>query len=63
MKYFEENLDPAEFMRVHRSHIVRIDQIKNIELLEKESYKLTLADGTSCPVSKSGYARLKEILN
>jgi len=35
MKFFEENLDPAEFMRIHRSHIVRIDKIKNIELLEK----------------------------
>ena len=63
MKFFEDNLDPANFIRIHRSHIVRIDKIKNIELLEKESYRLTLANGSSCPVSKSGYAKLKEILN
>jgi two-component system LytT family response regulator len=63
MKFFEENLDPAEFMRIHRSHIIRIDKIKNIELLEKESYRVTLENGTACPVSKSGYAKLKEILN
>lgn len=63
MKFFEENLDPAEFIRIHRSHIVRIDKIKNLELLEKESYRVTLENGTTCPVSKSGYARLKEILN
>jgi len=63
LKFFEDNLDPANFIRIHRSHIVRIDLIKNIELLEKESYRLTLANGTSCPVSKSGYAKLKEILN
>jgi two-component system LytT family response regulator len=63
MKFFEDNLDPSEFVRVHRSHIVKIDRIKNIELLEKESYKVTLSNGTTCPVSKSGYAKLKEILN
>lgn len=63
MKFFEDNLDPVNFIRIHRSHIVRIDLIKNIELLEKESYRLTLANGTNCPVSKSGYAKLKEILN
>lgn len=63
MKFFEDNLDPANFIRVHRSHIVRIDKIKNIELLDKESYRLTLANDTNCPVSKAGYAKLKEILN
>jgi len=63
MKFFEDNLDPANFIRIHRSHIIKIDLIKNIELLEKESYRLTLSNATSCPVSKSGYAKLKEILN
>jgi two-component system LytT family response regulator len=63
MKFFEENLDPEEFMRIHRSHIIRIDKIKNIELLEKESYRVTLENGTACPVSKSGYSKLKQILN
>lgn len=62
MKYFEENLDPAEFNRIHRSYIVRISGIKQIELFEKESYFVLLNDGKKLPVSKSGYQGLKEII-
>jgi len=62
MKYFEDNLDEAHFIRVHRSYIVRISFIKQVELFEKDSYKLILHDGNKIPVSKSGYAMLKDIL-
>lgn len=62
MKFFEDNLDPAQFIRVHRSYIVRISFIKQVELFEKESYKLVLHDGNKIQVSKSGYAMLKDIL-
>ena len=60
MKYFEENLDPKNFPRIHRSYIVRLSMIKQIELLEKESYQVLLNDGKKLPVSKSGYQNLKE---
>ncbi|MBM4171166.1 MAG: response regulator [Ignavibacteria bacterium] len=63
MKFFEEHLNPIQFIRVHRSYIVKIDQIKQIELLEKESYKITLIKGNQLPVSKTGYQKLKEIFN
>ena len=63
MKYFEENLDPKDFIRIHRSYIVKITFIKQIELFEKESYRIILLDGNKLPVSKSGYQKLKEILN
>lgn len=62
MKFFEENLDSAEFVRIHRSHITKISQIKQLELYEKESYRVILKDGTKLPVSKTGYAKLKEVL-
>jgi two-component system LytT family response regulator len=63
MKYFEENLDPAEFIRIHRSYIVRISNIKQIELFEKETYFVILNDGKKLPASKTGYQGLKEILD
>ena len=62
MKYFEEHLDPKQFVRIHRSYITALSRIKKIELLEKESYQITLEDKTSLPMSKSGYEKLKKIL-
>lgn len=62
MKYFEDNLDPKSFIRIHRSYIVKLASIKQIELLEKESYYVHLHDGKKLPVSKSGYQNLKEII-
>ena len=60
MKYFEENLDPKNFIRIHRSYIAKLTSIKQIELLEKESYQVLLNDGKKLPVSKSGYQILRE---
>lgn len=62
MASFEEQLDPAQFVRVHRSFIVKIDHIARLEPHEKDSYVAVLADGRQVSVSKSGYARLKQTL-
>ena len=62
LKFYEEHLDPSEFVRVHRSYIIRINQITRLEQYEKESYKLSMANNSKVPVSKSGYKRLKEVL-
>jgi len=61
MKYFEDHLDPKNFIRIHRSAIVNIDRVKEIELFDKDSYKAILKDGTKLSVSRSGYIKLKEI--
>ncbi|HUX93098.1 MAG TPA: response regulator [Ignavibacteriaceae bacterium] len=62
MKYFEDHLDPNNFVRTHRSFIVPVKRIKRIELAEKNSYQIKLDDATNLPVSKSGYDKLKEVL-
>lgn len=62
MKYFEDHLDPRNFIRIHRSFIVPVRRIKRIELAEKNSYQVKLDDTTILPVSKSGYDNLKDVL-
>ncbi|NQD71014.1 response regulator [Sphingobacterium shayense] len=62
MASFEKQLDPKQFVRVHRSFITKVDQLAKIEPMEKESYIATLLTGEKINVSKSGYARLKQII-
>ena len=58
----EAMLDPARFVRIHRSFILNIDRIAKVELYAKDSRMATLRDGTRLPVSRAGYARLSELL-
>lgn len=63
MKYFEGALHPNHFVRIHRSYIVKVEEINEIQQYEKESYVVILHDKTKLKVSKTGYKNLKEILN
>lgn len=63
MKYYEDHLNPNDFIRIHRSSIVKLTEIKQIELFEKESFRVILKDGKVLPVSKTGYTKLKSIFN
>ena len=63
MRYLEGALNPKDFVRIHRSYIVRINEIKEIQQYEKESYIVILKNKAKLKVSKSGYKKLKEVLN
>ena len=63
MKYFEDHLGRDEFIRVHRSYLVRTDQISKLEPYEKNSWLLILKNGVKIPVSRSGYGLLREVLD
>jgi two-component system LytT family response regulator len=58
----EEQLDPRRFIRVHRSYILNVDRLSKVELYAKDSRVAILNDGTKIPVSRAGYARLRELL-
>lgn len=62
MKYFEANLPPDRFIRVHRSAIVQIASIVQLELYGKESYLLQLRNGMKIKVSNAGYKLLRSRL-
>ncbi len=55
-------LDPARFVRVHRSYLLNVDRLDRLELYAKDSRVGILRDGTRLPVSRAGYARLRELL-
>jgi two-component system, LytTR family, response regulator len=58
----EASLDPARFVRIHRSAIVNLERVARIEPYGKESRLAILTDGTRLPVSRPGYARLLEAM-
>ncbi|HLO66535.1 MAG TPA: response regulator [Holophaga sp.] len=59
----EQRLDPKRFLRIHRSFIIQLDRLARLEQTPSESWVAVLTDGNRLPVSKSGYARLKTVLD
>jgi two-component system LytT family response regulator len=55
-------LDPARFVRVHRSHLVNVDFLSRLEGYAKTGFTAILSDGTRVPVSREGHSRLKAVL-
>ena len=62
MGYFEETMEMQNFIRIHRSYIINVQLITRIDPYEKENHLAILSIGVKLPVSKSGYAKLKEAL-
>ena len=62
-RQLEAALDPARFVRIHRSAIVNLERVTRIEPYGKESRLAILADGARLPVSRAGYARLLEAMD
>ena len=59
----ESLLDPKNFLRIHRSYIVNLERVSKVELYGKDSHVAILNDGARLPVSRSGYARLRSVLD
>ena len=60
----QARLDPAVFWRVHRSHLVNINRIKEIVPWFSRNFLLKMKDakGTEIPVSRSQTKRLRDYL-
>jgi two-component system LytT family response regulator len=58
----ENQLDPKKFLRIHRSAIVRIDSIKELQPWFHGEYHIILHDGTQLTLSRNYRDRLQEAL-
>lgn len=59
LKYYEDRLDPRTFLRVHRSCIANVSQLRRIEPYSKDAWIGILKNGRKVSVSKQGYAALR----
>jgi two-component system LytT family response regulator len=62
MNELERQLDPRRFVRIHRSFLLNLDRLIRLEPTSKDPRMAILRDGRRLPVSKSGYARLQQLL-
>ena len=62
MSELEARLDPALFVRVHRSWIINLGYLKNIERMAKDSFVAVLHSGQQIPISRAGHERVKALI-
>ena len=62
MSGIEARLDPARFVRIHRTAIVNLDEIKELQPLFHGEYEVALRDGTKLTLSRSYRDRLQELI-
>lgn len=55
-------LDPNRFIRVHRSFVVNLNKVHELQPSFNHTYELTLDDGSKVPVSRSFVATTKKAL-
>lgn len=54
-------LDPTQFVRIHRSHAVRIDTVRELRPQLHGEYLLVLVDGTELTSGRSYKSRIQEV--
>jgi two-component system, LytTR family, response regulator len=59
----EQRLDPHNFVRIHRSTIIRADRLREIRVLPNRELRVTLGDGTELKVSRTYRDRLDRWLS
>lgn len=62
MSFFEKTLDVNQFVRVHRSYLLNLQELTRIEPMEKDNHVVLLKNGTRIPLSQTGYSKLKSVL-
>lgn len=63
LKSLERRLDPADWVRIHRSYLIRADRVRELRAAGGERWEVLLEDGTRLPASESGRERLIRALD
>jgi two-component system LytT family response regulator len=58
----ETSLNPAMFVRIHRSYLLNVARLVRVDQDERENRVAVLTDGRRLPVSRAGYTRLNSLL-
>jgi two-component system, LytTR family, response regulator len=62
MADLESQLDQTRFVRIHRSFILNVERLARIDLYGKDSWLAILSDGAKLPMSRTGHAKLKDLI-
>lgn len=62
MTSLEARLDPARFIRIHRSTIVNVDRLRKLSPSFEGEYEVVLLDGTKLRLSRGYHDRIKALL-
>lgn len=63
MNTIEKSLDPEIFLRIHRSMIVNLSRIRELQPGAHGEYSITLQDGTRLQSGRTYADRLKALAN
>jgi len=62
MRTLEEQLDPHRFIRIHRTAIVNVEKIRELQQWFQRDYRVILQDGTKLPLGRSYRNHLRSVL-
>ena len=61
LNHLESRLDPKRFVRIHRTHIVNLEQVASFRPVGKGRLEAILNDGTKLPVSRMRSQEIREL--
>jgi DNA-binding LytR/AlgR family response regulator len=62
IRRLETRLDPERFIRVHRSYMVNLEAVQELEPWTNGRLKCLMKDGKEVITSRSGAKRLKKLM-
>ena len=63
MKHMEDILPGDIFVRIHRSYIININFLAQLEIYERYGYTAVTSDNNKLPVSRQGAVKLKKAIH